>query len=177
MTTRRHCEPHESGPIPHTHLEPVLSSRGRRPWRSMYFGAMDCFTSFAKTTGSWKAQRGNPCLRHALVDCHASLAMTGLDADASLAMAALLSCIWETSRITAIRARSHACARRSHFFVRFNRAMRAGAQKSGGAWSIMTSVARRTVKYRPAAEPDASLCTLVPRWRPRLGDQAQPACP
>ena len=116
MTTRRHCEPHESGPIPHTHLEPVLSSRGRRPWRSMYFGAMDCFTSFAKTTGSWKAQRGNPCLRHALVDCHASLAMTGLDADASLAMAALLSCIWETSRITAIRARSHACARRSHFF-------------------------------------------------------------
>ena len=43
----------------------------------MYFGVLDCFTSFAMTTGSWKAQRGNPCLRHTTVDCRASLAMTG----------------------------------------------------------------------------------------------------
>jgi hypothetical protein len=38
----RHCEPPESDPIPHTDLEPAPSSRGRRPWRSMPSGCMDC---------------------------------------------------------------------------------------------------------------------------------------
>ena len=49
-----------TGPAPHTDLEPVSSSRGRRPWRSMSLGVMDCFTAFAMTVGSWKTQRGNP---------------------------------------------------------------------------------------------------------------------
>jgi hypothetical protein len=54
-----HCEPPESGPIPHTdcHVTTFLamtvlfaSSRGRRPWRSMPSEVMDCFTAFAMTT-------------------------------------------------------------------------------------------------------------------------------
>ena len=43
-------------------------------------GAMDCFTAFAMTTGSWKKQRGNPCVSAVDMDCRAVLAMTGLPA-------------------------------------------------------------------------------------------------
>ena len=48
-----------SGSEPHTDLEPygVTASAARQ---SMDSGVLDCFTSFAMTTGSWKAQRGNP---------------------------------------------------------------------------------------------------------------------
>ena len=48
MKEHRHCEPPESGPVPHTDLGPdgVTASAARQ---SMGSGVLDCFTLFAMT--------------------------------------------------------------------------------------------------------------------------------
>ena len=58
-----------SGSEPHTDLEPggvtaiatslTLLAMTNTAWQSMGSEVLDCFTAFAMTTGSWKAQRGN----------------------------------------------------------------------------------------------------------------------